>query len=178
MDVAFFEHDHLRLRPVEERDLAQIAALRNDRDTWAWLGDPRPLFESDQKAWFSSIGSRSGRFYFVASYPGHPFVGMVRMDELDLINRSIRIGADVIPELRGKGFGARIFGTVLRYCFLELGVHRVWLAVLETNQRAIGLYRKTGFKDEGSWREAVFRGGKFVDYNLMSVLDHEWRARP
>lgn len=176
MERFFLQEGGIGIRPVEERDLARIASLRNDQDTWAFLGDPRPLFESDQKAWFASLGSRAGRYYFVAGSHEKPFIGLVRMDEHDLINRSIRVGADVVPELRNQGFGKAIFRLIKLYCFGHLGVHRVWLLVLGTNARAKRLYLGQGFREEGSLREAVYRGGQYVDYVSMSILEKEWNG--
>lgn len=176
MSGTFVENHGLCLRAVEERDLDWIRALRNDQDTWVWLTDPRPLSAADEKGWYASIGVRSGRLYLVAHDADHPFIGLVRMDEHDPVNRSIRVGADISPALRGLGFGRSVFGTVLKYCFDHLNIHRVWLAVLETNARAIRLYKGQRLKEEGRWREAVFRGGKYVDYLLMSILEGEFRA--
>jgi RimJ/RimL family protein N-acetyltransferase len=173
--TAYFEHDGLKLRPVEEQDLEAIRQLRNDGTTWINLTDPRPLTAADQKTWLDSLNLRSGRFYFVAYDPLHPFIGLVRMDEYDAQNRSLRVGADVQPELRGKGFGTAIYRTILKYGFDHLNLHRIWLAVLESNIRAIRLYEKQGFLLEGRLREAVFRDGRYVDYLLMSILDMEYR---
>lgn len=152
-----------------------IQRLRNDLSTWTHLTDPRPLGPGDQKAWIESLGMRSGRFYFVASTVEHPFVGLVRMDEFDTLNRSIRVGADIVPELRGKGLGVTLYRVIKRYCFDFMNVHRIWLAVLETNGHAMRLYEKQGFAVEGRYREAVFRDGKYLDYILMSILETEYR---
>ena len=54
-------------------------------------------------------------------------------------------------------------------------MHRVWLAVLSTNKIAYNMYQKHGFKEEGVYREAVFRDGKYHDYIIMSVLEEEFR---
>ena len=176
MESFFFEEGGIGIRPVEDRDLAKIAALRNDQDTWTWLGDPRPVFEEDQVRWFASLAARSGRYYFVVAQRDRSFIGLVRMDEHDHINRSIRVGADVLPELRGQGFGKAIFRLIKRYCFGYLGVHRVWLLVLESNERAKKLYLGQGFKEEGRLRDAIYRNGKFMDYISMSILEKEWNG--
>jgi len=171
-----FSHRGLLFRPVETEDLDAVRRLRNDESTWVHLSDPRILFPADQEAWLRSLGARAGKFFFVASDALHPFVGLVRMDEFDPLNRSIRVGADVVPELRRQGFGRRIFGAIKKYCFDFLNVHRVWLLVLESNEAARGLYRKEGFRDEGVLRDAVFRGGKYVHYVSMSLLESEYRG--
>lgn len=171
---AHFEHLGIHLRVPGKNDIEAIQRLRNDVTTWTHLTDPRPLGPGDQKAWIESLSMRSGRFYFVASDETYPFIGLVRMDEFDTLNRSIRVGADIVPELRGKGYGILLYKGIKRYCFDFMNVHRVWLAVLETNGHALRLYEKQGFRVEGKYREAVFRDGKYLDYILMSILENEY----
>jgi len=173
--MTYFKHGRVAFRPVEKGDLDQIRALRNENSTWIHLTDPRPLSEADQTAWLSSLTLRSGKFYFVVSGEDLPFIGLVRMDEYDQIHRSIRVGADVSPDLRGKGYGIAIYEAIKLYCFKTLGVHRIWLEVLETNQHAKRLYEKQGFITEGRLRDAVFRDGKYVDYIIMSILETEYQ---
>lgn len=179
-EAVYFSCGMIRLRPVEERDLEAIRLLRNDETTWVHLTDPLSLTAADQKSWFEGLSRKSGRFYFVAHSTNVPFIGLVRMDEHDTQNRSIRVGADVVPELRGKGYGRDIYLTIKKYAFDILNIHRLWLAVLESNAHAIRLYEKQGFVLEGRYRQAVWRDGLYVDYLLMSLLEdeyHEQKAR-
>lgn len=175
---AYFSHEGISLRPVEAGDLDQIRELRNDELTWIHLTDPRPISQADQAAWLGSLGLKSGKFYFVAFDDRNPFIGMIRMDEYDALNRSIRVGADVVPGLRRMGHGTHIYRAIKKYCFDVLNCHRVWLQVLETNEVAIKLYRKAGFSQEGLLREAVFRNGVYVDYKVMSIIEQEYRRLP
>jgi RimJ/RimL family protein N-acetyltransferase len=101
-------------------------------------------------------------------------VGLVRTSNYDNQNRSIMVGADIAPQFRRQGYGTKLYTLLLDYYFNHLNMHRLWLAVLEFNVSAIGLYRKVGFQFEGRWREAVFRNGKYNDYILMSILRHEY----
>jgi RimJ/RimL family protein N-acetyltransferase len=170
-----FSHNGIRLRLVEARDLQAIASLRNDYSTWSQLGDPRPAKPGRQEAWLAGVNASADKMYFIAEDAPGVMAGLVRMDEYDLVGRSIRVGTDVVCARRGQGLGRRIFATILKYCFHHLGVHRVWLAVLSTNRVAMKLYRSSGFKREGRYREAVFRDGKWVDYVLMSILESEYK---
>lgn len=177
MRGGLFNHNGVWFRYPTKDDLESIRELRNDSTTWIHLTDPRPLGPADQRAWYDSLGSRTGKYYFVAFTEAHNFVGLVRMDEHDTLNRSIRVGADVAVSLRGKGFGKKIYDAIKAYCFNELGVHRIWLLVLETNTIAKGLYKKAGFKEEGSYREAIFRNGRWVDYDIMSILEKRQQTK-
>lgn len=174
-EAPYFEYEGLMLRPVEQRDLEAVRQLRNDHSTWINLTDPRPLTTSDQKAWLEGLNLKSGRFYFVAYRSENPFIGLVRMDEYDPQNQSLRVGADVVPELRGKGHGAAIYRTILKFGFDDFNLHRIWLAVLESNARAIRLYERAGFVHEGRLRQAVWRDGHYQDYFLMSIVEQEYR---
>lgn len=175
--MSLFSHGDLSFRPVESKDLEKIAALRNDESTWTMLGDPRPVKVGLQQGWLDGLNRSSDRHYFVVEQKESGiWIGMIRMDEMDLQNRSIRIGADVAVGLRGQGYGTKIYEALKRYCFDELGMHRVWLCVLETNKAALALYKKTGFKLEGRYRKAVWRSGRYVDYLLMSILSDEYSS--
>lgn len=170
-----FQYQGIGFRVVEERDLERIRALRNDPSTWMNLTDISSISADGQKEWFRTINRRNDRGYFVVFDQTCDFIGIVRMDEIDHVNRSIRVGADVVPEQRGRGYGRKIYIAIKKYCFDFLNMHRVWLAVLSSNERATRLYQGQGFKVEGRYREAIFRDGKYLDYILMSILEEEYR---
>lgn len=86
-----------------------IAALRNEFGTWTQLTDPRPVGIFDQKAWFESLGKERYAFVVEHEVEAIGMVGFVRLDEYDAVNRSVRVGADVVPEHRHRGYGTRIY---------------------------------------------------------------------
>jgi RimJ/RimL family protein N-acetyltransferase len=171
-----FSHEGMSFRVVQEGDLEAIAELRNDYSTWTNLTDPRPVYPGTQKDWLAGLSGAKGRIYFVAYDRVNPFIGLVRMDEHDAMNASIRVGADVVSGLRGRGYGRKIYEAIKKYCFHYLNVHRVWLLVLETNKHARRLYKKQGFRVEGKQRKAIFRDGEYLDYVMMSILEDEYRG--
>lgn len=176
MMPATFSHGGISFKVIEEADLEEIAALRNDYSTWSFLTDPRPVYPGTQKDWLAGLSSSKGKMYFTVFDRVNPFIGLVRMDEYDQMNSSIRVGADVTVKLRGRGYGRKIYEALKKYCFHYLNVHRVWLLVLETNKHAQRLYKKQGFRVEGKQRQAIFRDGKYLDYVMMSILEGEYRG--
>ena len=182
-----FASNGIVFRPVEEKDLEVIRTLRNDPSTWGQLTSIGHISADAQSAWFSRLDGDPSRAYFAVftekqdeHYPVYyegDFIGIIRMDEIDRTNRSVRIGADVVPALRGQGYGTRIYKALLKYCFDYMGMHRAWLLVLDTNEIGKKLYFSAGFKLEGKHREAIFRNGQFVDYLAMSILEDEYRER-
>jgi RimJ/RimL family protein N-acetyltransferase len=171
-----FDHGGIRIRVVEKRDLEAMRALRNDPSTWVNLTDIHLITEPMQERWFAKISEAANLRYFAVSDDAHDFIGIVRCDEIDTTNRSIRIGCDIVPELRRQKYGSRVYDLMLKYCFDFLNMHRVWLLVVDTNTAGIRLYTGKGFREEGRLREALFRNGSYRDYLVLSILEPEYRA--
>jgi len=170
-------------RPVEAEDLEAMRELRNDPSTWAALTSVGMISKADQEGWFASLQKAKDKAYFAcfeveSTYPiiaQGDFIGIIRCDEMDGLNRSVRIGADVMPEKRGRGWGTKIYHALLRFCFAEWNHHKVWLMVLDDNDVAIRLYKGVGFREDGLMRQAVYRDGRYKDYIVMSLLHDEYR---
>lgn len=181
-----FCFENVGFRPVEERDLEQIRSLRNLQSTWEQLGGVDHITTEQQKAWYDSLRQSKDRAYYtifenrsddtcgVCAYEGD-FLGVIRTDEIDYQNRSIRIGLDIVPGKRGQGWGTKAYKALLKWLFDHRNFHRCHLAVLDTNEIGIRLYENVGFKREGSQRQAIWRNGQWHDYILMSILEDEYR---
>lgn len=177
-----FRYNDVCIKAIEESDLAFLAECRNNPETWKYLGTLDFTNEIKQLQWWQTSCLDKSKAYFVFCLHEHPLlsavtrVGFVRMDEIDHINKTIRIGGDIHPNFRGKGLGTKMYKLLLEYCFNQLNMNRVWLFVLESNYVAIGLYNKMGFKQEGIQRQAIFRNGKYNNYIMMSILADEYRG--
>lgn len=174
-----FEHDDIAIRPIEESDLEKMLALRADPKIWAKLGDISMVNMRAQQQWFQGLQGDSRRRYFVLCSSEADFMGIVRMDEMDWINRSVRVGGDILPEYQHRGYGSKMFELIKKYCFDYLNMHRLWLLVLEGNDVASNMYIKAGFVEEGRQKQAIFRDGRYHDYVMMSLLRSEegWNKR-
>lgn len=92
-------------------------------------------------------------------------------------HRSIELKRFVIGA-PGGGLGQRALRAVMDHVFVGLHAHRLWLDVFESNARAVHVYRKAGFQQEGTLREAIYRGGEFHTLLLLSMLDREFIGEP
>lgn len=77
--------------------------------------------------------------------------------------------------LFGKGIGTQASSCLLQYGFHTLKLHRVDLEVFSYNERAIQLYKKLGFKQEGAKRDALLWEGQYYDAILMGLLAPEFK---
>jgi RimJ/RimL family protein N-acetyltransferase len=86
----------------------------------------------------------------------------------------IRIGAD---DARDRGLGTEAVQLLLRCGFEQLDLHRIYLHVFETNERALRLYRRVGFRTEGVLRDGARIEEEWVNVVLMAILRPEYLGR-
>ena len=78
----------------------------------------------------------------------------------------------------GSGSGQPFLAAVTDWVFANTETHRFWLEAIDTNPRAIHVYRSLGWQEEGRVREAfAYPDGSRGTYIQMSLLRPEWHAR-
>ncbi len=170
-------HNNFRIRPAEEDDLGFLTALRTSEHVQNNVGQFIFVNQLNQKEWLANISkSRSDKFMIFEVLEGNSYekIGMIRLSSIDLQNRSVCVGGDILENKSGKGYGKNMYEIIFKLCFKIWDMNRVWLSVLEDNTRAIKLYEKMGFVHEGRQREAIYKDGKHTDYLMMSILKKEF----
>ena len=71
---------------------------------------------------------------------------------------------------RGRGIGTAAAKLMLRYCFAEEKLHRIYLRALAGNERAIRSYEKAGFRKEACLKDDVRIDGKYCDIIWMAAI--------
>lgn len=168
----------LKLRELGRNDIKTINRWRSDPELICGLGAPyRFINEEVDASWFDAyMKSRNScvRCVIFDTDNEEKALGLVTLSNINYINRSaelhIMIGE---KENQGKGIGTFAVTTMVKYAFEDLNLHRIELGVLETNDRAIGLYKKCGFVQEGFKRKSNYKNGKYVSMIIMSVLKED-----
>jgi ribosomal protein S18 acetylase RimI-like enzyme len=79
------------------------------------------------------------------------------------------LGIGVLPEWRGRGAGRRLIESTLEAA-RAFPLARVELWVRADNPRALALYRKIGFEEEGRRRRTLLVDGVYYDDITMALL--------
>lgn len=169
------------LRTIEREDIETLHAFDAAYDTWPELNytpfAPKSLHEvvaafegEDESAYRGHDG-----FSPFAVVVDEEVAGMCCFWGIDLHNRRAHLGIGIGEDFRGRGIGTDATRVMLRYGFVDRGLHRVQLEVLATNTAAIRAYEKAGFREDGRMRESAWVRGAFVDEIYMSVLSTDPR---
>ena len=99
-------------------------------------------------------------------------VGSVYVRDIDHTHHKAEYGIFIGEACaRGKGYGTAAAKLMIRYCFEEMKLHRLYLRVYAENQQAIRSYEKAGFEKEALLRDDVCIGGEYRDIVLMGILN-------
>ena len=75
--------------------------------------------------------------------------------------------------LRGRGLGREAMLAMMKYCFEDLSLKRLYLDHYTGNPASF-LYQSLGFKYEGVLRDNCRKNGRLYDVHLMSMLASEY----
>jgi len=165
------------LRAMEKRDIELLRNLRNHPDMRRWHCSHMLVSDIEQEEWYERSGTDQRNKIFMVDDLNGNTVGYVQLRNIDYKNRSVEIGIHLGPEAQGRGYGRDAFLLLMRFAFNEMNMHRVYLQVFDFNDRAIKLYEKLGFREEGRFRDVIFQEVRYYDIVQMSILESEFRAQ-
>lgn len=94
---------------------------------------------------------------------------MLMLQNRDSVRHRAECGVVVHDEYQDKGIGSRLTGTMLRLACLK-GLKKVTLEVFPENARAVHVYEKHGFVEEGVLGKHYFFRDRFYDVVVMGRL--------
>lgn len=175
-----FENELIRLRKLSPADHEIYHAWRNDLEVMVSTSPSLDVYMPEETEQFiAMIASQSdAKGYIIERKMDNKPVGIVSLIHIDYKNRAAECVIDIgAKDVWGQGFGTAALTLVMRYAFDELNLYRLYLQVFAFNSKAIGLYEKLGFTQEGKLRHALYRGGAWHDVVLMSILEPEYRKQ-
>lgn len=160
------------LRDFEESDVLRKVEWINNPANNQFLHYDLPLKIDRTIEWFRNKDN-TRRIDCIIEYNGIP-VGLIGLLQIDKINLKaeyyITIGEN---KFKRKGIATKATKAIIEYAFSELKLHKVYLTVDAGNEKAIRLYEKAGFKQEGYFVDDLFctRDSAFIDRERYSVVN-------
>ncbi|PPQ92931.1 hypothetical protein CVT25_000128 [Psilocybe cyanescens] len=104
------------------------------------------------------------------------FIGMTALwGIVERGHRHTKYSIVMLPEFCNRGYGQHITRFMVDHAFVHMNMHRISLEVYEGNDRAVAVYKKSGFIEEGRQRKALWINGGWKDIIEMGILVEEWK---
>jgi len=169
----------IHLRPIERADLPFLRDLANDPVVRAQVGGwDWPWSLAGQEDWFArQLGADGPRRFIVTDEQSEP-VGLAGFWDIDWHNRTASVALKLggPRETRRRGYGFATLQALMAMGFLDVGFAKLWATILATNDASRGLFAKCGWREEGRFREHVWRDGTRCDLVQVGLLRADYDA--
>jgi len=140
--------DEIKLRPLEREDLEFIHKLNNNAKIMSyWFEEPYEAFVELQDLYDKHIHDQGERRFILEK--DEEMVGLVELVEIDYIHRRAEFQIIIDPRFQNHGYASTATRMAMDYAFSVLNMHKLYLIVDSTNEKAIHIYKKAGFQEEG-----------------------------
>ncbi|MFS0687938.1 GNAT family protein [Sporosarcina sp. 179-K 8C2 HS] len=173
-----FSGERVRLRKMAIEDVSSYHKWRNDIEVMQFTSLSLDVFTYADTENFVKIitGSHNSKGYMIEEISTDKPIGVTSLINIDYGNRNAECIIDIgEKDYWNKGFGREAFQLLLDFAFDELNLHKVYLRVFSYNERAIKLYQKLGFSEDGRLTEQLYRNGSWHDVILMGLLKRNYR---
>lgn len=166
----------VNLRAVERTDVDALHGWLNDPTTMHGWGVGDATLSSDAvrrriEGWIADEEMDGRPAGLVIETLDGEAVGLVVLSAYEREHRTVEISMLIgRPEDWGRGLGFDALGALLDVCFDQWDLHRVSLRCEAFNARAERLYRRLGFRHEGTFREATYLAGRRWDVLAFGLL--------
>jgi RimJ/RimL family protein N-acetyltransferase len=169
------------LRELERSDVAIINAWRADHDLVARLGAPfRHVSCEVEDRWYDTyLASRSQniRLAICEKNAKEKIIGVGYLLNIDWVNRTAEFGIQIGESAkRNRGLGTTAGRLILHHAFFDQNLRRIMSFILATNLPSLKLHEKLGFQQEGVFRQAIFKEGKYEDAVSMAIFAEDFKS--
>ena len=162
------------LRAIEESDLPQLMAWRNQPELRRYFREYRELNSTQQRQWFDkAVNNDPGtRMFAIVELSSGRLLGASGLCYIDWVNRtadfSIYLGADGL--YIDDHFAPDAACTMIGYAYGELGLHRLWSEIYAFDTDKERFFKALGFSLDGRHRQTHWAEGGWHDSLFFSLL--------
>ena len=161
------------IRPADENDAKNLSEVRLQID-----GETENMDREKGEAYIDEIGfkqlikddTESVHNLFLVCEANGRIVGFSRCEgnQLKRMSHKVEFGVCLLKDFWGYGIGTNFLKETIRWADLN-EIKKISLSVLETNEKAILLYKKYGFEEEGLLKkDKLLSDGNFYNTVIMA----------
>ncbi|MGD6845313.1 GNAT family N-acetyltransferase [Bacillus infantis] len=175
--IRFLQGERIYLRPISTDDTDIYVKLLYNEQSRKLTGLKKAFSKDQIFSYIKEKAEDSSSILLLIVLDGtNEVIGDIALQDIDSTNRNANIRVNISEEEnQGRGYGSEAMELMLGYAFGVLNLHRIELNVFVYNDRALHVYEKLGFKQEGVQREALFYDHQYHDSIMMSILEDDYR---
>lgn len=177
--IETFQGTKCSLKSLSKEDIIYLAKLANNMKSRETLRNVLPMTEKHIEKMIENMEKCEYPTSIILGIKAdEKLIGVIFLDNINWISRNAYLSIVIYDtNFWGKGIGEEATKLFLKYAFEYLNLYKINLEVYEYNERAIKLYKKIGFVEEGRLRENNMRHGKRHDVIIMGITAKEYFRR-
>ena len=170
------------LRAFEPDDYLLTHKWRNDPEIQRLIAGHRRYVSSEmEKEWVRSkmLNNSTDIYWAICKNDEEKkMIGYISVNNIDHWTRIANAGGIVIGDRSEQNAFAAIEASLLQleYVFEELNMHKIYGSCLAEHKASWQIALGMGYKVEGTLRDNKFKGGKYHDELVYSMLEDEYYA--
>lgn len=162
------------LRKLELKDIPfMLEWMCDDECKNIFQKDFNSIREEQLKDFIENSFSRCNQNFAIVDNEDDEYLGTISLKNIDYKNGNAEYAISTRRKCRGTGINTEATKQLLNYAFNELYLNKVYLNVLSNNSRAIGFYKKIGFKYEGTAKSHILINNKYMDLEWYGILNEQ-----
>lgn len=162
----------IKLRKLSLKDIPFMLEWMHDEETKKIFQNDFSLIDEDKaKKFVLSSFDDVNQHFAIVDDEYDEYLGTISLKNIDKKNSNAEYAISTRKKSRGTGANMQATKLIIKYGFNELGLHKIYLNVLSSNERAISFYKKCGFEYEGTFKEYLFIDNKYQDLQWYGLID-------
>jgi [ribosomal protein S5]-alanine N-acetyltransferase len=169
--------ERLVLRPLRLSDAEAMFEYHSDPEVTRYVHfGPAASVEQTREVIshiLRELEQQKGFDFAVALRDTDWLIGTLDLHTISLEHRRLEVGLMMTRKYWGSGYAFEALREAIRFCFEELGIHRIEVSIDEGNVRSERLAQRCGMTYEGKLRENERSKGRFVSNTIYSILHND-----
>lgn len=165
------------LEPWDSQHKEGLLAAADDERIARFMTDqfPHPYTDADADEWLALCRGQDPPLSFATIVDGVVAGGLGSSTRDDVWTGSAEIGWWLSPRYWNLGITTAAVRRHIRYCFEDLGLHRVDAGVFETNPASSRVAEKVGLRFEGVAVDGYLKDGELLDRLQYGLAKRDWQ---
>lgn len=148
-----------------------VIRMRNDDSIRKWMNSDLVISEIEHATFISKLKNTNCKYFLVKR--SENILGVISLTRIDQNNKNAYIGIYKNPFISERNLGTVLMEALHYLAFSVIGLHTLKLEVIEINDRAISLYKKCGYTEEGRLHQFIYRDNNYYDMIIMGILAND-----